>query len=86
MDDGTGKSISRRTFVGAAAMTMAAGRAFGAGAPGGKLSIALIGVGGQGGASVKDEAVRKENIVAMCDVDLARAGGRRARTSTTPAR
>jgi predicted dehydrogenase len=41
--------------------------------PGEKLNIAGIGVGGRGRANL--EAVRGENIVALCDVDLRRAAG-----------
>jgi hypothetical protein len=37
-----------------------------------KLNVAAIGCGGQGGA-ILNEAARTENIVAMCDVDEARA-------------
>jgi predicted dehydrogenase len=36
-----------------------------------KLNLACIGVGGRGAANLK--GVRNENIVALCDVDLARA-------------
>ena len=64
------KTITRRQFVGGA---LAAG-AF-ASAPAllrgqnlnSKMNIAVIGVGGRGGASVS--GVRSENIVAMCDVN-----------------
>ena len=38
-----------------------------------KLNVAAIGCGGQGGVDLND-AARTENIVAMCDVDEARAG------------
>ena len=41
--------------------------------PGQKLNIACVGVGGKGSSDVK--SVRGENIVALCDVDLNRAGG-----------
>jgi hypothetical protein len=37
-----------------------------------KLNVAAVGCGGQGG-SIMNEASRTENIVAMCDVDEARA-------------
>jgi predicted dehydrogenase len=40
--------------------------------PSGKLNIACIGIGGQGGASVG--AAEKENIVALCDADNRRVG------------
>jgi predicted dehydrogenase len=39
-----------------------------------KLNVACIGVGGRGSANVG--GVSRENIVAMCDVDASRAGGR----------
>ena len=73
MSEEPGNAISRRTFMGAAASTAFAcslvpGKVLGKDAPGNKLNIALIGVGGQGGASLKDEAVRKENIVALHSV------------------
>jgi predicted dehydrogenase len=41
--------------------------------PSGKLHIAGIGVGGQGGGVL--EEMKFENIVALCDVDSAKAGG-----------
>src|SRR5580704_1189967 len=37
-----------------------------------KLNVAAVGCGGQGGADLND-AARTENIVALCDVDEARA-------------
>src|SRR5258708_7518236 len=39
-----------------------------------KLNVAAVGCGGQGGADLND-AARTENIVALCDVDEARAEG-----------
>ncbi|MBN2090420.1 Gfo/Idh/MocA family oxidoreductase [candidate division KSB1 bacterium] len=42
-------------------------------APSDKLNIAGIGVGGMGAADLKD--LQTENIVALCDVDWARAAG-----------
>lgn len=39
-----------------------------------KLNVAAIGCGGQGGVDLND-AARTENIVALCDVDEARAAG-----------
>jgi len=38
-----------------------------------KLNVAAIGCGGQG-ALILDQAARTENVVALCDVDEARAG------------
>lgn len=71
------KTISRRTFMGAAASTAFAfnivpNRVLGRNAPGNKLNIAVIGVGGRGGANLR--GVESENIVALCDVDMERAG------------
>jgi predicted dehydrogenase len=40
--------------------------------PNDKLDIAFVGVGGRGGANL--DALAKENVVALCDVDDARAG------------
>src|SRR5437763_1276213 len=45
----------------------------GATPPSEKLNIAGIGVGGQGGADINQ--MTSENIVALCDVDWAHAGG-----------
>ena len=67
-------AITRRTFIGtsAAAATFmilkpsVLGRA-GNPSPNSKLNIAGVGIGGQGGWDV--EAVKDENIVALCDVD-----------------
>ncbi len=66
------KTMSRRTFV--ASSTLAAfsfhyipGRLLGADAPGNKLNIAGIGVGGMGASNLKN--CENENIVALCDVD-----------------
>lgn len=41
--------------------------------PSGKLNIAGVGIGGQGGGVLSD--LKSENIVALCDVDWAKAGG-----------
>jgi hypothetical protein len=40
--------------------------------PNDKLNVALIGIGGQGGANLR--GVRSQNIVALCDVDEQRGG------------
>ena len=44
-------------------------------APSDKLSIAGVGVGGQGGGDLSNPAISSQNIVALCDVDSARASG-----------
>jgi len=71
---------SRRQFLHGAASAIAAftivprhvlGR--GQAPPSDKLNIACIGVGGRGASNLK--AVSSENIVALCDVDMRRAGG-----------
>ena len=44
-------------------------------APSDKLNIAGVGVGGQGGGDLGNPAISSQNIVALCDVDSARASG-----------
>ncbi len=82
--------LSRRDFMGAAAAVAAftivprhvlGGR--GNTAPSDKLNIAGIGVGGRGGSDIN--AVRSENIVALCDVDQSRASGTFKRFSSARA-
>jgi predicted dehydrogenase len=70
-------TISRRTFMGATASTAFAfsivpGKVLGRNSPSNKLNIGIIGAGGRGNANLK--GVESENIVALCDVDLERAG------------
>ncbi len=48
-----------------------------------KLNVAAIGCGGQGGVDLND-AAKTENIVALCDVDEARAADNLKRYSKTP--
>jgi predicted dehydrogenase len=79
MDKGS-KKTSRRQFLrgglgAAAAFTIVPRHVLGAGVtpPSEKLNIACVGVGGRGGASVG--GCSGENIVALCDVDIRRAGG-----------
>jgi len=78
MGDSGGRT-SRRQFIKSASSAVAAftivprhvlGR--GQTPPSEKLNIACIGVAGRGGASLN--GVRRENIVALCDVDTRRAG------------
>lgn len=77
--DKTKRKTSRRQFlrdaVGTAtAFTIVPRDVLGAGQkpPSEKLNIACIGVGGRGGDNVG--GVSRENIVALCDVDMRRAG------------
>ena len=73
--------ISRREFLHGAAGAVAAFTVVprhvlggvGVTAPSDKLNIAIIGIGGRGGASVS--GCGGENIVALCDADTKRAGG-----------
>src|SRR5262249_49447438 len=71
--------VSRRSFVKAASLASAAVafpqvmRSQQGGSPNNKLNVACIGVGGRGGAAVN--AMKGENIVAVCDADHARAAG-----------
>jgi predicted dehydrogenase len=72
---------SRRQFIGGAALASAGflilpSHVLGRGGfkpPSEKLNIAGIGVGGQGGHDLSQ--MTSENIVALCDVDAAHAGG-----------
>lgn len=74
-------SFSRRSFlktssVAASALAFPAvlrSQPAGTPSPLNRLNVAVIGVGGRGGAAV--EGVRDENIVALCDVDSERADG-----------
>lgn len=70
------KRMTRRAFIKTAALGVAAmktgpaiARTLSANE---KLNIAMVGIGGQGLDNYKD--LRKENMVAVCDVDLQRAG------------
>ena len=75
-----GKSgITRRAFLGGAAATTVftivprhAVAASGKAAPSGRLNIAGIGIGGQGGSDL-DQVRGDNNIVALCDVDWQKA-------------
>lgn len=75
------RGLSRRQFIGTAALASSAfmvlpSRVLGRGgfkSPNEKLNIAGIGVGGQGGHDLSQ--LTSENIVALCDVDAAHAGG-----------
>ncbi len=69
-------TITRRNFMKTAAFSIAAMRTGPAIAQtrsaNEKLDIAIVGIGGRGDANYG--GVRRENIVAVCDVDLERAG------------
>ncbi len=73
------KKISRRDFMGAAAVTAftIVPRSVLGGArhvpPSEKVNIAGIGVGGQGGSDIR--SLSSQNIVALCDVDWGHAAG-----------
>lgn len=74
------QQLSRRSFVksatAVAAFTIVPRHVLGQpgkSPPSGKLNIAGIGVGGRGGDDINE--VSSENIVALCDVDEAQAGG-----------
>jgi len=77
--DKIGKKTSRRQFLreattAVAAFTIVPRHVLGKGVtpPSDKLNIACIGISGQGGGNLG--AVSGENIVALCDVDMRRAG------------
>src|SRR6476619_146798 len=73
------RHISRRRFMGGAAVASAAFTILpgyvlglnGATSPNEKLNLAGIGVAGQGGNDLKN--LKSQNIVALCDVDWAHA-------------
>ncbi|MBL9126561.1 MAG: Gfo/Idh/MocA family oxidoreductase [Verrucomicrobiales bacterium] len=72
--------VSRRRFLGSAApggaglLILAGGRSALGASANEKLNVAAIGVGGQGRGNLDQVAGLGHNIVALCDVDLARAG------------
>ncbi len=77
------RSVNRRRFMQTSALAAGAGYFLTAGVtesrarqndPLAKLNVACIGSGGQGGSDLGNVA-RTENIVALCDVDAARAAG-----------
>jgi predicted dehydrogenase len=75
--------LNRRRFLQSAAVTSAAilsGSSTAAekkAAPSDRLNLGIVGVNGRGAANL--EGVSSENIVALCDVDLNRAGPARAK-------
>jgi predicted dehydrogenase len=82
MSDESSPGISRRKFATTTAMAalsaaIAPKGVLGAQAPGHKLNIAAIGIGGMGASNLR--ACSGENIVALCDVDEAYSAKTRAR-------
>lgn len=82
MSDEPSRRISRRKFATTTAMAalsaaIAPRRVLGMQAPGNKLNIAAIGIGGMGASNL--EACAGENIVALCDVDEVYSAKTRAR-------
>jgi predicted dehydrogenase len=79
------RKVSRRRFLKASGVSAAAAGFWLTGGvteshaaqrgPNERLNIAIIGCGGQGGGNAGQGAIRDENIVALCDVDQARARG-----------
>ena len=74
------KKITRRSLMGAAAgvaaFTIVPRHVLGGAGqtpPSEKINIAGVGIGGQGGADLRE--LSSQNIVALCDVDWAHAGG-----------
>jgi predicted dehydrogenase len=73
------RRVSRRTFLAGATGVLAGcatGKAPGvinSRSPNEKLNIASIGCGGQGGTDIGGIARGRDNIVALCDIDFARA-------------
>lgn len=82
MSDEPSRRISRRKFATTTAMAalsaaIAPRRVLGMQAPGNKLNIAAIGIGGMGASNL--QACAGENIVALCDVDEVYSAKTRAR-------
>jgi len=85
----TDKKLTRRSFlagtstaaIAAAALpTLVPSSVFGADAPSNKLNVACVGMGGRMGRLVANLDARKQNIVAVCDVDATRLGRKNAGT------
>jgi predicted dehydrogenase len=75
-------AVTRRHFIGTAAVAAAGAALSGCASPGprrrtlsanDKLNVGIIGVSGQGGYSI--ENLKSENIIALCDVDADRLAG-----------
>jgi predicted dehydrogenase len=75
MTDEKTATVTRRQFASTAALAASAAvlprSVLGAQAPGNKLNVAGVGVGGMGASNLR--ACEGENIVALCDVDSAHA-------------
>jgi predicted dehydrogenase len=67
----TRASFLRRSAAAALAFHIVPRHVLGQGqtAPSDKLNIASIGIGGQGGGLLRQEAIASQNIIALCDVD-----------------
>jgi predicted dehydrogenase len=66
----TRRQFIKRTTAGGLGLWVAAGHMPSlADSPNGKLNIAIVGVGGMGRSHVDDDEVKKENVVALCDID-----------------
>src|SRR5947209_20295904 len=81
-------TMNRRRFLKASAATAGLGyfavadvtesRAARQNDPMNRLNVAIVGCGGQGGGNLNNIAKLGENIVALCDVDEARAAKNRS--------
>ena len=86
MNDHPNDTVSRRQFTSRSALAALSAAIVprhvlgGPDAPSNKLNIAAIGIGGMGGANLKN--CEAENIVALCDVDTAYAARTIARYPT----
>ncbi len=70
------RTTNRREFIktttaGGLSLWVAAGHmpSMAADSPNEKVNIAIVGVGGMGGSHVNDGEVKKQNVVALCDID-----------------
>ena len=64
------RQFIKQTTAGGLGLWVAAGHMPSlADSPNGKLNIAIVGVGGMGHSHVVDGQVKKENVVALCDID-----------------
>ena len=59
--------IKKTATIGAGIQFLPSGKLFGADRPGNKLNIALIGCWGRASAHIN--TLKKENVVALCDVN-----------------